>query len=937
MHEGRAVHRTIVVLDVEGFGDPRRTDRHQLAVREGLYRSVGEAFQQAELPWTPDTHEDRGDGILIPLPPEVPKSLLVELLPSALVAALSAHNHAHPDEERIRLRMSLHAGEVLYDEHGLTGEAVNWAFRLIDARLLKVALASSTGVLAIIASSWFFNQVIRHAAADVRPTYRRVVVRAKDASGRGWICLPDATKPAVAGTSPYKGLRAFEKEDQGLFFGRENAVRQLMDAVAASALVPVVGKSGGGKSSLVQAGLLPLLEKSGWAVETILPRPDLPMALAAALARLSGAPPIVPPSEREAWQDYLSLHGLTVAAEKARQDREWERAVIVIDQFEEALARPGESDPILGQLGELTDGGLLTVVLTLREDSFGTLFVSQETFGERLRRNAIPLRSMDKHELIEAIRLPAEWYGLDVTGLLVGELIKAIGDNPGALPLLEFSLDQMWRTLPPGQETLSLDEYRRIHGLDGALAAHADQVLNSLSEAEQVLVRNLLVNHLASVDQPDVRRVIRRSDCDPGYWPVIVRLANERLLTLGCDERGHETAEVVHEALLQAWNQLHLWLDAERPFRRWRERLREDMRSWRETGDSRKLMTGNPLADAERWMNDRKADLDVHELRFIKASAERRDEQDNHYRTVYGRALARELTHRAESAKDPQLALLYAIKVIELSPDPPADRLVRACLHRLGIAELQAIPRRAALAAAGRFRRRLTLAEWSRGPGPDGQWLLGDPATGLVIGEDGEARYRAGAAIVMPGPAVVAACTPGGVACLVTEAGQLSLWQLADDSDQAEKLGELNFGVPVAAVAVSDTAQLVVAARADNKSDGKIRALDGRGLSEVAALRFDGFARDIDVSTDRRVAALGHDRRLRVWDLVTRDRLCESVTDLRVSRIAFDQDYVLAGEVGTGAIGRFPVRPAPLKSLARQAADRELTAEELADLADPFA
>ena len=104
------------------------------------------------------------------------------------------------------------------------------------------------------------------------------------------------------------------------------------------------------------------------------------------------------------------------------------------------------------------------------------------------------------------------------------------------------------------------------------------------------------------------------------------------------------------------------------------------------------------------------------------------------------------------------------------------------------------------------------------------------------------------------------------------------------------------------------------------------------GLSEVAVLPFDGFVRDIDISTDRRVAALGYDRRLRVWDLVTRDLLCESVTDLGVSRIAFDQDYVMAGEVGTGAIGRFPVRPDRLKSQARQSANRELTTEELAGL-----
>src|SRR5215813_12284869 len=104
MNKRRAVHRTIVVFDVEHFGDPRRTDPNQAAVREGLYRSVTEAFGRAEIPWMPDDVEDRGDGIFVRLLPEVPKSLLVELLPSALVAELTAHNSTHPDEERIRLR-----------------------------------------------------------------------------------------------------------------------------------------------------------------------------------------------------------------------------------------------------------------------------------------------------------------------------------------------------------------------------------------------------------------------------------------------------------------------------------------------------------------------------------------------------------------------------------------------------------------------------------------------------------------------------------------------------------------------------------------------------------------------------------------------------------------------------------------------------------------
>ena len=791
MHDGRAVHRTIVVFDVERFGDHRRTNRHQQAVRAGLYRSVSEAFGRAEISWPRDDLEDRGDGIFVRLAPEVPKSLLVELLPSALVSELTAHNRTHPDEERIRLRMSLHAGEVLYDRYGVTGEAVNWAFRLVDAAPLKAELARSRGVLAIIASSWFFDQVIRHAAPDVSGAYRPVLVRAKDDTRRGWICLPD--RPPAPVTSPYKGLRAFEKQDEALFFGRNSVVRQVMDAVAAVALVPVVGSSGIGKSSLVQAGLLPCLEKekTSWGVETVLPRPDLPMALAAALARLSGEP-----AQVEAWQDDLLLYGLATAAEKACHDR-WEHAVIVIDQFEEALVPDGESDPILRQLGDLRDGGILSVVLTLRGDAFGRFVESKEGFGEPLRRNAIVVRGMDKRELREAIRRPAERDGIDVTDPLVEELVEAIHDSPGALPLLEFSLDQMWRSLLPGQLILSSDEYRRIHGLNGALSAHADQVLNSLSEAERAMVRSLFVNHLTSGDQPDVRRVVRRSDCGPGYWPVIVRLANERLLTVGCDENGHETAEVVHEALLRHWNQLHMWLDAEQPFRRWRQRLREDMKPWLETQDSRELMTGSQLVIAERWKKDREDELDLDELRYIQDSVDRRTEQEERYRTLYGRARAREWTHRAESARDDQLALLYALEVIKLSPDAQADRLVRARLHRVVAHELLEVSRRGALEAAGWFGQRLTLGEWSRGPGPDGHWLLGDQATGLVIGEDGEARYRAGAAILMPGPAAVAACTRVGVACLATEGGQLALWQLADDSDQAEKLGEQNLGVSV--------------------------------------------------------------------------------------------------------------------------------------------
>ena len=209
-----AVHRSIVVVDVEGFGDQRRTNAHRVAVRDGLYRALQEAFGCAGISWDDCGREDRGDGVFVLVPAEVPKGLLVESLPSALVTALHAHNGTHPGRERIRLRMALHAGEVRYDEHGVTAASVNLAFRLLEASALKVALARSPGVLAVIASSWFFEEVVRHSSSA--GAYRPVEMAVKETTATGWICLPDQIDPAgraspellpsVAGEPVFPGL-----------------------------------------------------------------------------------------------------------------------------------------------------------------------------------------------------------------------------------------------------------------------------------------------------------------------------------------------------------------------------------------------------------------------------------------------------------------------------------------------------------------------------------------------------------------------------------------------------------------------------------------------------------------------------------------------------------------------------------------------------------
>jgi hypothetical protein len=205
------VHRTIVAVDVAGFGDRRRSNRNQVAVRDGLYQAVREAFNQAGIPWIDRDHEDRGDGMFILVGPEVPKSLFVESLPLTLVSALRRHNHDHPVQEQIRLRMALHAGEVNYDEHGATAAAINLVFRLLESRALKRLLAESPGTLAIITSSWFYDEVVKHSSVAAAG-YHPVQVTAKETRTTGWACLPDtASQPSTVAVTLLPRVNALSR------------------------------------------------------------------------------------------------------------------------------------------------------------------------------------------------------------------------------------------------------------------------------------------------------------------------------------------------------------------------------------------------------------------------------------------------------------------------------------------------------------------------------------------------------------------------------------------------------------------------------------------------------------------------------------------------------------------------------------------------------
>lgn len=253
-----ALHRAILAVDVEGFGDRARTNLDQVRVRAVLYGALRRALEKSETPWERCYREDRGDGAFFLIPPDVPKAALSGTLPGELALALAEHGRTCDPGTRIRLRMVLHAGEVHHDDHGVAGTAVNYAFRLLEAPAVKSALAASPGNLALVVSEWFFEEVIRHDPASAPGRYRRIQVSVKETTTTALLSLPDHPDWQGEGLESERlesapGLWNVPHRNRA-FVGRADLVGLTESLLAAGGPVSVVlhGMAGVGKSQLAR-------------------------------------------------------------------------------------------------------------------------------------------------------------------------------------------------------------------------------------------------------------------------------------------------------------------------------------------------------------------------------------------------------------------------------------------------------------------------------------------------------------------------------------------------------------------------------------------------------------------------------------------------------------------------------------------------------------
>ena len=454
--------------------------------------------------------------------------------------------------------------------------------------------------------------------------------------------------------NPYKGLRAFTRDDAGDFFGREYMVKKLVDivellvieqpATPGKRLLIIIGPSGSGKSSLVMAGLLPQLQRGALpASETwlylgsMVPGKHPIEALGLTLA--THFPDRSFTSIREDLEDDATrgLHRMTVHLLNLHQKNQpGARVVLLVDQFEELFTQTESEDERQRFIELLLTAcseprGSLLVLLTMRADFYDRPMRYPDLF-QLIDTQHLSLLSMEMNNLRKVIEQPAALPGVQLTfeGDLVDQLLAEIQGQVGALPLLQFTLDQLFQRRRGRQLTLSA--YQEMGGVKGALSKHAEDTYATLpSDRHRELARSLFLRLIdpGMTEQDTTRRRAMLSELILDD-PIQTRLLQEtvdtfivaRLLTTN-EIAGMITIEVSHEALIRVWKRLADWLREAREDIHLQQAISEDVAEWERRGMPRdRLYRGSQLKEASAWVKRNVPSR--QEVAFFQASTRRR-------------------------------------------------------------------------------------------------------------------------------------------------------------------------------------------------------------------------------------------------------------------------------------------------------------------------
>jgi WD40 repeat protein len=441
--------------------------------------------------------------------------------------------------------------------------------------------------------------------------------------------------------NPYKGLEAFTSADERFFRGRAEVLEGMVDSLRRDPrLLLVLGPSGSGKSSLVQAGLLPALARAqiprsdSWTVLSVVPGNAPLVALES--AGLPGATEDLSGAVSE-WLRHNNCH---------------ERLVLVIDQGEELFTHQQVVGPerFLRQLLDVIDRNeRLTVALVLRDDFYAQFAACAPALLQRARRTLVDIPArLDRRHLLEMIVGPAEEAGLALEeGLaeaIVAQVTGGEEDVPtSVLPSLQLTLAELWENRRDGRLTHA--ELSSLGGVAGVLAKVCDRAYEKLPNSLRPVARNVLtelVNPAAAGSLPTRRRQLVgdlvkdcgvTDDAVREVYFVVDHLSKARLITTSRSavETGGShgpvegpVAELAHEALIREWPRLARWLEEDNGRRLWVSQVAVAAEKWRKTRDPGQLLSGGRLEEARRYARGRRLPERLTRLLDASNRAERR-------------------------------------------------------------------------------------------------------------------------------------------------------------------------------------------------------------------------------------------------------------------------------------------------------------------------
>ncbi|OKH57177.1 NACHT and WD repeat domain-containing protein, partial [Scytonema sp. HK-05] len=454
------------------------------------------------------------------------------------------------------------------------------------------------------------------------------------------------------GPNPYKGLLAFDEEDAERYFGREaqisrlwNVFRTLHEDVSQIRLLPILGPSGSGKSSLARAGLIPELArrplpgKKQAQVTILVPGAHPLEALAGVLARVA-TQDLTPVAKTREFVDELQRINKTGAYDGLRRIADMlpqiaqSSLVVLVDQFEEVYSLCKNADERKAFIENLVDAAAdhsarVSVIVTLRSDFLGET-QRHPVLNQLVAQLGLIIPAMTADELQQAIAKPAELAGHPLDEATVNLLVQEAQGREGALPLLQFALTRIWEGLTQGIEPAVT--LKQIGGVGGALAGEAQRIFDNLSPEEKEIARRIFLG-LVQLGEgaKDTRRraafagLVSHKDSPEQVKQVIGKFAarDVRLITLSSVPEAGETAEVTHEALFEHWRQLDQWLDSSRSDIRFGRRLEEAAKAWDEHERKEGSLWRPPDLDLlQRYHQRAGNDMTPLQLEFFYASVD---------------------------------------------------------------------------------------------------------------------------------------------------------------------------------------------------------------------------------------------------------------------------------------------------------------------------